>query len=877
MKEDKIRNENTVPLLDLAPRLKRPLSLWNPLDYLRLLYWAFFFPQAIQWYIENFSNFGYYEEYNSEKEVFRKGPIQRKLIVQFFLIHIFISVIFTWVLNDYGASIDGYALAGCIIGVILGMMLIAIGGYSFGLVSGLMVNFFFGKLMKGAITFLIALLHGDKLGISGVLVFGDADDAVLLIIINIFLFRYFDYIFLVLPGYFLWKFRKKGRFRQGSRVVFIPTLPGLKKQLQKYLETDWAAGLHNASQMLAYTRHFIPVIKSINDTLSNSPADMLLPRTAELADKPINWILAQFGITKLNNRLKLKLFWEFSFLSIIDYSMHLLFPSEPQPLLDTPAHAACAGFWYWHEHETDNAAEAFAVVKDLPHGPELYGIARSIVQGENATDLETIAAWEQGSLWLDALPPTVLRPGTLEALRTLRTVACEARAAYHSEAPLNRSTAIGRANAALTLLIDKDESSCQQPEWPLIKEIAEEWRDILNEAGGVIGEEVLRQPVLNPYEGYSGLPVTGSTFMGRTDIMRKIENHWATSGQPASIILYGHRRMGKTSVLRNLANRTDANMLYVYLNMQDSGWVDHTGQLLLDFAEALHRASVKAGLQAGPPPDEASYTNLGTGRRAFNTLLDKLNPQMSGSKRLVLAIDEFELIETGIQEKRIDAGLLPYLRAVVQEYQWLGLIFAGLHTLDEMGRDYQSAFFGQAEYIRVGYLPYSDALRLITQPHPDFALEYTPELRDELYRLTYGQPYLLQRLCWEMVTRWNERFLKQGETTPRSLTQDDLAMALTPDFYLSAGYYFDGVWTNVTENERILMAVIAEREKSTWTAVELAEAVESLPSFKESNALEETLQLLRRHDVILEEKGGLRIASELTRRWITRQKTQKSE
>jgi hypothetical protein len=31
-------NQNSpVPRLDLAPKLCRPLSLWNPLDYLRLL------------------------------------------------------------------------------------------------------------------------------------------------------------------------------------------------------------------------------------------------------------------------------------------------------------------------------------------------------------------------------------------------------------------------------------------------------------------------------------------------------------------------------------------------------------------------------------------------------------------------------------------------------------------------------------------------------------------------------------------------------------------------------------------------------------------------------------------------------------------------
>ena len=43
------------PPFPYAPRRCRPLSLWNPLDYLVLLYWIFYFPQALRWYVETFS------------------------------------------------------------------------------------------------------------------------------------------------------------------------------------------------------------------------------------------------------------------------------------------------------------------------------------------------------------------------------------------------------------------------------------------------------------------------------------------------------------------------------------------------------------------------------------------------------------------------------------------------------------------------------------------------------------------------------------------------------------------------------------------------------------------------------------------------------
>ena len=40
--------------LDLTPKLNRPLSPWNFCDYIRLLFWIFYFPKALSWYLERF-------------------------------------------------------------------------------------------------------------------------------------------------------------------------------------------------------------------------------------------------------------------------------------------------------------------------------------------------------------------------------------------------------------------------------------------------------------------------------------------------------------------------------------------------------------------------------------------------------------------------------------------------------------------------------------------------------------------------------------------------------------------------------------------------------------------------------------------------------
>ena len=85
-----------VPKLNLAPRLTRPLSLWNPLDYLRLLYWVFYFPQAIRWYVELFAreeeNLREIKEWKDFINWWQNNPIQSKLWLQGISLHFFIPL-----------------------------------------------------------------------------------------------------------------------------------------------------------------------------------------------------------------------------------------------------------------------------------------------------------------------------------------------------------------------------------------------------------------------------------------------------------------------------------------------------------------------------------------------------------------------------------------------------------------------------------------------------------------------------------------------------------------------------------------------------------------------------------------------------------------
>jgi hypothetical protein len=84
-----------VPRLDLAPKFKQRLSLSKPIDYLRLLYWVFFFPQALRWYIYNRVSISERHKDSKKDSGLLPHPIIAGLLIQVMVV-IFITLL-TWI------------------------------------------------------------------------------------------------------------------------------------------------------------------------------------------------------------------------------------------------------------------------------------------------------------------------------------------------------------------------------------------------------------------------------------------------------------------------------------------------------------------------------------------------------------------------------------------------------------------------------------------------------------------------------------------------------------------------------------------------------------------------------------------------------------
>ena len=111
----------SVPKLDLSPKLNRPLYLWNPFDYLLLLYWVFFFPQALRWYEEKWRSgkkLSDYKTWGEKWQFLQQHPQQLQLWIQGILLTLTVPFAMAKALELLGVNIYWFGVA---VGVAVGV------------------------------------------------------------------------------------------------------------------------------------------------------------------------------------------------------------------------------------------------------------------------------------------------------------------------------------------------------------------------------------------------------------------------------------------------------------------------------------------------------------------------------------------------------------------------------------------------------------------------------------------------------------------------------------------------------------------------------------------------------------------------------------
>ena len=258
----------------------------------------------------------------------------------------------------------------------------------------------------------------------------------------------------------------------------------------------------------------------------------------------------------------------------------------------------------------------------------------------------------------------------------------------------------------------------------------------------------LRRRRFNPY--VAGAPVLEEDmFFGRRELVDRILQTIHNN----SLLLYGERRIGKTSIqhqLRKRLLRLD-DPLYefhpVFVDLQGTPETRFFQTIAEDIFQEL--APVLDGLRPGiDKSDEYSYRDFVCDARA---VLKTLEMRTSKKVRLVLLIDEVD--ELNDYDPRVNQKLRSLFMKSFAES--LVAVVSGVEIKKHWERE-GSPWYNFFEEIEVKPFGPREAQELIERPIGSM-FKLDDGVVERIIALTAGKPYLIQKICISLVTRLHEQ------------------------------------------------------------------------------------------------------------------------
>lgn len=902
-----------------APQRTKPLSLLNPLDYLTLIYWALYFPQGLRWYVETFSGMPVTAQL---RRVLFKDSVQTKLFFQTILfafplsylafvdlqepkipIWVILVLFVAFIVMMYFVEISRFIVL--LISLLFVMCKITIvafvienlsikkninNKYDIFLLTAFFVISIF--LLGSIIGNFYSILRNTSLSVTKFRInnikfdqysFGVIFLASFVLVIYLILNNGNILSNLLIMAAGMLGFMYSGLNYSGLLISIFYKYPrniinaspsGInrsKKYLDKNLSENWMGNIKLIEEYIPFCLQHLKIKAAIGNSLSQISTEKLLTHISDWCSLPLyDWNIVLAQSTSVGARTW-DLFWSDTFpiprkwrpktRAIPDYS--------------TPAGAACAAFWYLNEGDVKSSLGGFAAVRSLPHGEELHANAAAMAAAQEIADIAAIPGWQPPAPGAE----TLLRPQVRAALEQLGLAAQNIGLVLESRSPLQRSTALNRATGILNTLKDGLED-CPTPERPILRAIAAAWLELALDQASAIGTVEVRERVASPYT--VGAVVAPERLIGRQDIFARIQQIWDKPGRRDSLVIYGQRRIGKSSIVRNLAHfcRFSDETGLAVLNIQAVDWERGLVDLCFQIGFELWRAL---------PSDLAEPQFEDFERRpliALRGLLVALNREHP-ERRYILILDEYEELEHNLPPA-IGGEFIRMLRGWTQNYPWLVAALVGLHTLQERSADYFAPIFSWRP-IPVGLMDADAVADMLQVQDDEFPLSYSPAALAMVHRLTGGQPLLVQLIGDTLVEHFNRRLLDPGPPPDSMLEGDDLTRALhdNPQFEADSAVYFQGIWrqsAHAPPGQHAILRALAPRAglagpffslRSTPPILTQAELYASAPAAElqaasglDPDTFAPALDALKRHDIVVERDGYVSYTVELMRRWV---------
>lgn len=300
----------------------------------------------------------------------------------------------------------------------------------------------------------------------------------------------------------------------------------------------------------------------------------------------------------------------------------------------------------------------------------------------------------------------------------------------------------------------------------------------------------------NPY--IAGAPVVESSmFFGREDVFNWIERSLAGKFVGHILVIHGQRRVGKTSVLKQIPNFLPNHYIQVFFDLQGRTSTSLDRFLWWLASEITRTVKKERGIDL-PRPDRAAFEDP---EYLIGEFLPLLRQQLSG-QNLILTFDEFDTLDKPEIQETLAKPLIAYLRRMM-EVDGLNFIFSigsSGDKLENMQASYTD-FFKTALYRKISFLTRDDCHRLITKP-VEGTIEYDRKAVDRIAEITSGHPYFTQLMCHEL-------FALCQKTGARVISAENVESVLG-DVIERGTVNLKFVWDEASDLEKWILAGLAQ-------------------------------------------------------------------
>lgn len=254
-------------------------------------------------------------------------------------------------------------------------------------------------------------------------------------------------------------------------------------------------------------------------------------------------------------------------------------------------------------------------------------------------------------------------------------------------------------------------------------------------------------------------------FVSRNSVVGELEQQIMSSNGCPGLMLFGRRRIGKSSILRNLTGFLPNDVITASVSMQNPKMFTSEDSAVRSITvEVRHRI-----------PDLAVASEASADLIEFYSFLTECDLKLEETgKRLLLTVDEYETIDKKIGEAVFTTHLLDTIRESIQNHRRITWIFAGSHEIDELKNADWTSYLVSARTIEVPNFTLAETQVLLTDPLKHSSLwQNNPDKRprfdaafwgeasdgcgiDRVHAEAGGWPHLVQLIAETLVDLINE-------------------------------------------------------------------------------------------------------------------------